>query len=108
MDQLRDKAAGSVDAERASDLDGEYRIESPALYSADEVTAEDEYPEYGDWLRTEDGGYVECPTGLAAVIVEGLDADHSGPFTLIVDDVNKAHDGDAAEFLFTAEATDES
>lgn len=101
MDDLRDKASGSVDATRASDLDGEYRIESTALYDADDVTPAGEYPEYGDWLRlVDDGGYVECPRGLAAVLVEELDDDHSGPFTLVVDDVTK--DPDSGEFRFVA------
>lgn len=104
MDDLRDKAAGTVDAHRAGDLDGEtYRIESTALYDANVVSEPDSYPEYGDWLRTTDGEYVECPRGLAAVIVDGLDDGHSGPFTLAVDSVVKT-DG---EFRFTADVTAE-
>lgn len=106
MDDLRDKAAGSVDAERAADLDGRYRVESTALYDADDVTAEGEYPEYGEWLALADGeGYVECPRGLAAVLVEELPEDHSGPFTLSVEAVNK--DADSGEFRFVAGAETE-
>lgn len=100
MDDLRDKAKGSVEAERAADLDGTYRVESTALYDADEVSAEGEYPEYGSWLRLDGGSYLECPRGLAAVLVEELDEDHSGPFTLTVENVTK--DPDSGEFRFVA------
>lgn len=104
MDDLRDKAQGSVDAVRATDLDGSYSIESPATYSHDEVTAKGEYPIYGDWLSlADDGGYIELTRGLAAVIVQGLDDDHTGPFVVEVDDVSK--DPDDGELTYVAEVS---
>lgn len=79
MTGIEDRATGSPDVSLARDAHGAYRLEDTDLVSADEVTAEDEFPKFGKFIEVEqltrtgkDNGtaYVECPQGLAAGLVE--------------------------------------
>lgn len=81
--KLGDKAEQSEQDEvrLARDSNGLYRLESEELVPADEISDEDEFPKYGDFLscRTTTGGaeaswntpvLVECPGSLAKQLVE--------------------------------------
>ena len=92
MKDLREKAVQGPSAVRISEAESKtYRVENPALYSADEISPADEYPQYGDWLSVidDDGeqeGYLECPRGLAQQLVEVVDHDDLGfPMDVTVD-----------------------
>jgi len=75
MDDLRKKADSGPDAVRLEDAIGQsFRVQNPALYDADAISEEGSYPKYGDWLETENG-FLECPEGLAAELVEAVDGD---------------------------------
>jgi len=59
---------------------GLYELADVELSAADELTAEGEFPKYGDYLKThrvngsgsptEEVNWVECPAGLAARLAE--------------------------------------
>ena len=81
--KLSDKAEETPDVTLAGDLiESAYELQSddPELVPADELTAEDEFPKYGDFLEvveyspydgTDRGEcYVEVPQRLAAWLVE--------------------------------------
>ena len=73
MKDLRDKADTGPDVDRIEDAEqGTYRVSNPALYSADAISPEGDYPFFGDWLKT-DNGYLECPAALAAELVDAVD-----------------------------------
>lgn len=82
--KIEDKAADSpeVDLARQS-APGVYMLESKELKTADEVTPEGEFPEYGDFLPvrravgtgddaswSETTKFIECPSGLARELVD--------------------------------------
>lgn len=80
--KLGDKAerADSDEVRLARDSVGMYRLEDNELVGADEISDEDEFPKYGDFLQcvTTTGGaspewnvpvYVECPGSLAQQLV---------------------------------------
>lgn len=78
MTSLEDKATESptIDLLRDAQYSGFY-LADDELVSADELSDEDEFPQYGDFLpvRTRDDDeqpvmYVECPQGLAQELVE--------------------------------------
>lgn len=81
--KIGDKAerADQDEIRLARDSAGLYRLEDDELTAADELSAEDEFPKYGDFIscKTTTGGaepswnepvYVECPGSLAKIIVE--------------------------------------
>lgn len=84
MTSLEDKAEGSPDVDLArQSAPGAYRLSSKELAGADELTAEGEFPKFGDFLKVERLGYgdgdepeakgekyIECPAGLAEWLVE--------------------------------------
>jgi hypothetical protein len=80
---IGDKAeqADSDEVRLARDSMGVYRLESEMLTEADEISDEDSFPQYGDFLKakTTTGGanptfdvpvWVECPSDLAQQLVE--------------------------------------
>lgn len=75
---LNDKASESPDVHLIRDAQySAYRLESTELTPADEISEEDEFPQFGDFLETslsEDGEgppmYVECPQDVARQLVE--------------------------------------
>lgn len=80
MTDLRDQAqAGGPEIVRVSDQPqaGAVTIASSELADADDLTPEGQFPEFGSFLEVEtaDGGaeYWECPSSLAATIVEIVD-----------------------------------
>ena len=77
MKELREKAATGPNAIRFADAEGTHIIESPTLWEPREVSAPNDYPEYGDWLQTSEG-YLECPQVLAQRIIEAVDHDDLG------------------------------
>jgi len=75
MKELRQKAETGPDATRMKNAEGEsFVVLSPALYDAESISPEDEYPFHGDWFETEDG-YLECPSALARRVVHAVDVD---------------------------------
>lgn len=112
MTSLEDKAEqAETEVRLASDAPGVYELNSPELAPADEVSAEGEFPQYGDFLDTttvvdartfeedpdtawtDEGGqqvYVECPGDLAGTLVEtGVEAGD----VFAISQVNKSQDG---------------
>lgn len=80
--KIGDKAdrADREEIRLARDSAGLYRLEDDELTAADELSPEDEFPKYGDFIncKTTTGGanpswnepvYVECPGALAKIIV---------------------------------------
>jgi len=78
---LSDKAQESPDVTLAGDLlESSYEVTETELVPADELTGEDEFPKYGDFLPAHefspydgtDRGetYIEVPQALAQIIVE--------------------------------------
>lgn len=72
MRDLRDKADTGPDATRMSQAEGKVEIIRPALYDADEISDEGEFPIHGDWIET-DEGWLECPAALAQILVTAVD-----------------------------------
>lgn len=80
--KIGDKAEESPEISLArQSAPGVYRLLNDELVPADELTAEGEFPEYGDFLKVETttGGaepswnreeYIECPQALAQWLVE--------------------------------------
>jgi hypothetical protein len=79
--KLEDKAADRPDVKLARDsAPGAYELLTDELVSADELTDEDEFPQFGDFLRVgrpgADGAetHIECPAALARWLVgEGIE-----------------------------------
>lgn len=100
LDELRDKASEGPSATRIKEVDDgdSFTIETPALYSADEVSAEDEFPYHGDWfvVLDEDGqqaGYLEVARALAQDVVHAVDVDDiSFPVNLTIESVEMGDD----------------
>lgn len=80
--KIGDKAerADQDEIRLARDSAGLYKLEDDELTAADELSSEDEFPKYGDFIscKTTTGGadpswnepvYVECPGSLAKIIV---------------------------------------
>lgn len=80
---IKDKAESSDSREvrLARDSIGVYRLESEELTAADEISSDDEFPKYGDFLDVITAKstsppqvgpelWVECPGELAATIIE--------------------------------------
>jgi len=92
MKDLREKAS-ETDATRFKEVDegDTFRVENPALYAADEVTPEGDFPVHGDWfsLVNEEGaqnGHLEVPRGLAQEVVRVVDHDDVGfPMLVTID-----------------------
>lgn len=110
MDDLKAKAkASGPDTVRAKDTAGEqFTLLDGALYSADELSADGQYPEFGDWLEIESDTagqrWLECPEGLAQCLVELLPDDPEWPVTIVVDDVVGGGD---QPFRFVVEVVDD-
>jgi hypothetical protein len=80
--KIGDKAAESPEVSLSRDSPGAYRLKDDELTAADEITAEGEFPKYGDFLSVsrlrngKDGvepaeeQFVECPQSLAQQLVE--------------------------------------
>lgn len=80
---IEDKARDTPEVSLArQSAPGAYIVLSTELASADEVTAEGEFPEYGDFLEVDrltdtdgrlepagDERFIECPQGLAKFLV---------------------------------------
>lgn len=84
---IDDKATESPDVRLMYDAQHSgYRLLSTELVPADEITDEDEFPEFGDFLSVALPGsgdesqlYVECPQSLAAGLV-GLEVEDGDEF----------------------------
>jgi len=90
MKDLREKASEGPETTRIKEVEegDSFRIENPALYAAEELSAEDEYPFHGDWFSLIDDvgeqvGHLECPRGLAQEVVRVVDHDDLG-FPMVV------------------------
>ena len=86
MTTLDDKAEGSPDVDLArQSAPGAYRLLSRDLEAADDLTAEGEFPQFGEFLKVgrltpehEIPGeqFIECPSALAKQLVElGVEVD---------------------------------
>lgn len=91
MKDLRDKASEGPDATRFKEVEAgdTFRIENPALYPADDISPEDEYPFHGDWFSLIDGdgeqtGHLECPRALAQAVLHAVDHDDVG-FPMLIE-----------------------
>lgn len=85
--KLAEKAESSPDVSLArQSAPGVYRLTTDDLVSADELTDEGEFPEFGDFLEVEKARgtsaedaswgpsqFIECPQGLARWLVENID-----------------------------------
>lgn len=95
MTSIEDIAEESVTVYRPDDTRGvQLTILEFDTVDADEVSPEDEFPEFGDWMPVEDEDgnetYVEMPQGLARLL---LDADAEAGDTFEVLSVSKGVDG---------------
>lgn len=112
---LNEKATRRPEVLRAVESHGTYRLTTTELTSADELTPEGEFPQYGDFAevmpmtRNGDGfeaigsepQYLETPAGLARELVEHLvDEGH-------VFEVTEARKTQDDEWSFTVERLDE-
>ena len=78
--KLSDKAKDRPDVRLARDsAPGAYTLTTDELVAADDLTDEDEFPQFGDFLEVEQPGagrrvWIECPAALARWLVEnGID-----------------------------------
>lgn len=83
---LNDKAEESPDVTLIGDAQySGYRLRDTELKPADELTDEDEFPEYGDFLPVGGGDFpemwIECPQSLAQGLVE-LDLEPGDEFRI--------------------------
>jgi len=113
--KIGDKAeqADQDEIRLARDSTGLYRLESEELVPANEISAEDEFPKFGDFLscRSTTGGrnpewnvpvLVECPGSLAKQMV-GLDLSEGNAFR--INNVRKNASGEW-EYSVSEESSD--
>jgi len=91
MKDLREKADPGIDADRFEDAEGEYLVWNAALFGPHEISGDDEYPMYGEWLTigdpADEEGYLECPQCLARDLVDAVDYDDYGfPMLVTIDE----------------------
>jgi hypothetical protein len=110
---LNDKAeqGNKREVRLARDSMGLYKLQSEELTGADQVTDEDEFPQYGDFLdcMTTTGGadpsfnvevWVECPSQLAQQLVD-LEIDVGDVFR-----IKSTYKDEAGEWTYTVEESD--
>lgn len=105
-DPLEELAQGSLTVIRPPDSVGEWPVEGLEPYDADEVSPEDEFPQYGQWLKlAEDADvgsaeYLQITQDLAAAIVADV-GDYRGPAVVVIEEVQRG-DGDSDPYLYEA------
>lgn len=85
---LKDKAKDRPEVQLArQSAPGAYRMLTTELVSAEDLTPEGEFPEYGDFLQvgrvgTDATQYIECPAALARYLVNDLEAAEGDQFRI--------------------------